>query len=54
MSNALAYVKSFVPNAQLDIFAQGMAADCTDERFDEYLREAQPVAEKIVHSVLQD
>jgi hypothetical protein len=54
VSNALAYVKSFLPNAQLDIFAQGMAADCTDERFDEYLREAQPVAEQIVHSVLQD
>jgi hypothetical protein len=54
ISNALAYVKSFLPNAQLDIFAQGMAADCTDERFDEYLREAQPVAEQIVHSVLQD
>jgi hypothetical protein len=54
VSNALAYVKSFLPNAQLDIFAQGMAADCTDEQFDEYLREAQPVAERIVHTVLQD
>jgi hypothetical protein len=54
VSNALAYVKSFVPNAQLGIFAQGMAADCTDERFEEYLQEAQPVAEQIVHSVLQD
>jgi hypothetical protein len=45
VSNALTYVKSFLPNAQLDIFAQGMAADCTDEGFNEYLREAQPVAE---------
>jgi hypothetical protein len=45
VSNALAYVKSF---------AQGMAADCTDERFEEYLQEAQPVAEQIVHNVLQD
>jgi hypothetical protein len=52
VSNALAYVKSFVPNTQLSIFAQGMAADCTDERFEEYLREAQPVAEQIVHGVL--
>jgi hypothetical protein len=31
VSNALAYVKSFLPNAQLDIFAQGMAVNCTDE-----------------------
>jgi hypothetical protein len=45
MSNALAYVKSFVPNAQLSIFVQGMAADYIDERFKEYLLEAQPVAE---------
>jgi hypothetical protein len=54
VSNALAYVKSFVPNAQLGIFAQGMTADCTDEQFEEYLQEAQPVAEQIVHNILQD
>jgi hypothetical protein len=54
VSNALAIVKSFLPDAQLDIFAQGMAADCTEEQFDDYLREAQPVAEQIVQSVLQD
>jgi hypothetical protein len=54
VSNALAYVKSFVPNTQLGIFAQGMATDCTDERFEEYLQEAQPIAEQIAHSVLQD
>jgi hypothetical protein len=54
VSNAFAIVKSFLPDAQLDIFAQGMVADCTEERFDDYLREAQPVAEQIVQSVLQD
>jgi hypothetical protein len=37
VSNTLVYVKSFLPSARLDIFVQGMAADCTDERFDEYL-----------------
>jgi hypothetical protein len=45
VSNALAFVKSFLPNARLEIFAQGMAADCTEERFDGCLQEAQPVAE---------
>jgi hypothetical protein len=54
VSNTLAFVKSFLPDAQLEIFAQGMAADCTEEQFDKYLREAQPVAEQIVQSVLQD
>jgi chromosome segregation ATPase len=52
VSNALVFVKSFLPDAQLEIFAQGMAADCTEEQFDEYLQEAQPVAEQIVQSVL--
>jgi hypothetical protein len=31
VNNALAIVKSFLPSAKLEIFAQGMAADCTEE-----------------------
>jgi ABC-type transporter Mla subunit MlaD len=54
VSNALAVVKSFLPNARLEIFAQGMAADCTEGQFDQYLQEARPVAEQIVQSVLRD
>jgi hypothetical protein len=54
VNNALAVVKSFLPSAKLEIFAQGMAADCTEEQFDRYLLEAQPVSEHIVQSVMQD
>jgi hypothetical protein len=54
VSNTLAVVKSFLPNARLEIFAQGMAADCTEGQFDQYPQEARPVAEQIVQSVLQD
>jgi hypothetical protein len=54
INNALAIVKSFLPSAKLEIFAQGMAADCTEEQFDRYLLEAQPVSECIVQSVMQD
>jgi hypothetical protein len=54
VSNALAIVKSFLPDARLEIFAQGMAAECTEDQFDRYLQEAQPVSEQIVQSVLQD
>jgi hypothetical protein len=54
VSYALAFVKSFWPEAQLETFAQGVAAECTEEQFNEYLQEAQPVAEQIVKSVLQD
>jgi hypothetical protein len=54
VNNALAIVKSFLPSAKLEIFTQGMAADCTEEQFDKYLLEAQPVSEHIVQSVMQD
>jgi hypothetical protein len=54
INNALAVVKSFLPNAQLEIFAQGMAADCTEDQLDGYLLEAQPISERIVQSVMQD
>jgi hypothetical protein len=54
VSHALALVKSFWPEASLGMFAQGVAAECTEEQFNEYLQEAQPVAEQIVQSVLQD
>jgi hypothetical protein len=54
VSHALAFVKSFWLEAQLEMFAQGVAAECTEEQFNEYHQEAQPVAEQIVKSVLQD
>jgi hypothetical protein len=54
VNNALAIVKSFLPGAKLEIFAEGMAADCTEEQFDRYLLEAQLISEHIVQSVMQD
>jgi hypothetical protein len=54
VNNALAIVKSFLPSAKLEIFAQGMAADCTEEQFDRYLLESQPISEHIVQSIMQD
>jgi hypothetical protein len=54
VNTALAIVKSFLPSAKLEIFAQGMAADCTEEQFDRYLVEAQPVSEHIVQGVMHD
>jgi hypothetical protein len=54
VSHALSFVKSFWPEARLEAFAQGVAAECSDEQFNEYLQEDQPVAKPIVKSVLQD
>jgi hypothetical protein len=54
ISHALAFVKSFWPEASLGMSAQGVATECMEEQFHEYLQEAQPIAEQIVQSVLQD
>jgi hypothetical protein len=54
VSHTLAFVKSFWPEAQLEMFAQGVAAECTEDQLNEFLQEAQPVAEQIVKNVLQD
>jgi hypothetical protein len=54
VSHSLAFVKSFVPEAQLETFAQGVAAECTEDQFTEYLQEARPVAEQIIENVLQE
>jgi hypothetical protein len=46
VSHALGLVKSFWPKARLEVLAQGVAADCSEEQFSEYLLEARPIAEK--------
>jgi hypothetical protein len=54
VSHALGLVKSFWPKTRLEVLAQGVAADCSEEQFSEYLLEARPVGEKIVESIEQD
>jgi hypothetical protein len=54
VSHALTFVKSFWSEAQLEAFAQGVAVECTEDQFNEYLQEARPVAEQIVENVLQE
>jgi hypothetical protein len=40
VSHALAFVKSFLREAQLETFSQGVAAECPEDQFTEYLQEA--------------
>jgi hypothetical protein len=54
VGHALGLVRSYWPRARLEVLAGGVAADCTDERFREYLVEARPVAEKIVENMVQN
>jgi hypothetical protein len=46
VSHALSFVKSFWLEARLEVFAQGVAAECSEEKFSEYLLEARPLAKK--------
>jgi hypothetical protein len=45
-------VKSFWPKALLEVLAQGVGADCSEEQFNEYLLEVRLVAKKIVESIV--
>jgi hypothetical protein len=54
VSHALTFVMFFLLEAQLETFAQRVAAECTEDQFTEYLQEARPVAEQIVENVLQE
>jgi hypothetical protein len=46
VGHALGIVKLFWPKARLEVLAQGVAADCSEEQFSEYLLEGRPVAKK--------
>jgi hypothetical protein len=44
-------VKSYWPLTPLDALGKGAKADCTDEKFNQYLQETSPVADQIVESL---
>jgi hypothetical protein len=54
VAHALGLVKSFWPKAQMEALADGIAADCSEEKFTEYLQEVKPVDDKIVENLEQD
>jgi hypothetical protein len=53
VGHALGLVRSY-PRARLEVLVGGVAANCTDEKFREYLVEARPVAEKIVKNMVRN
>jgi hypothetical protein len=52
--HVLGLVKSFWPKVNMSPLADGMAADCSKEKFAEYLEEVGPVAQNIVENLDQD
>jgi hypothetical protein len=54
VAHVLGLVKSFWPKAHVEASADGLATDCSEEKFAEYLQQVKPVAKKIVGNLEQD
>ena len=51
VGHVLGLVKSYWPLTPLDALGKGAKADCTDEKFNQYLQETSQVADQIVESL---
>ena len=51
VGHVLGLVKSYWPQTPLDALGKGAKADCTDEKFNQYLQETSVVANQIVESL---
>jgi hypothetical protein len=46
-NQVLAFMKSYFPKAPVDVVADGLAANCTDEKYAELLEQMAPIAEQV-------
>ena len=51
VGHVLGLVKSYWPTTRLDALGQGARADCTEDKFHQYLAETSGVADQIVESL---
>jgi hypothetical protein len=54
VAHVLGLVKSYWPKANLNPLADGMSADCSEEKFLEFVEELKLVAHKLVDSLEQE
>jgi hypothetical protein len=47
----LAYMKSYFPEAPVDVVAGGLAANCTDDEYKELLEQMAPIAEQVTEKL---
>jgi hypothetical protein len=50
-NQVLAYMKSYFPNAAVDVVASGLTANCTDDQYRELLEQMAPIAEKVAEKL---
>jgi hypothetical protein len=46
-NQVLAYMKSYLPKAPVDVVAGVLATNCTDEQYAELLEQMAPIAEQV-------
>jgi hypothetical protein len=50
-NQVLAFVKSYFPKAPVEVVADGVAANCTDEQYAELLKQMAPIAEHVAEKL---
>jgi hypothetical protein len=50
-NQVLAYMKSYFPKAPVDVVPGGLAANCTDEQYNELLEQMAPIAEQVAEKL---
>jgi hypothetical protein len=50
-NQVLAYIKSYLPKAPVDVVAGGLAANCTDDQYKELLEQMAPITEQVTEKL---
>ncbi|KAG2565012.1 hypothetical protein PVAP13_7NG006424 [Panicum virgatum] len=50
-NQVLSFIKSFYPMANLSVVKEGVAADCSDEKFEELMAETAPIAKEMASRI---
>ena len=53
LTHMIAVVKSFWPQHNLSLIAKGIAPDCSDEKFQDYCKESEVIAEDILKNLAE-
>jgi hypothetical protein len=50
-NQVLAYMKSYLPKAPVDVVAGGLPANCSDDQYKELLEQMAPIAEQVAEKM---
>jgi tetrahydromethanopterin S-methyltransferase subunit B len=51
LNQVLEYIKSYFPKALVDVVADGLAANCSDEQYKALIEEMTPIAEQVAEKL---